>query len=391
MELKKLFEPIKIGKIEVRNRIAFAPTHMGTAASDGSVTDQTLCHYVARAKGGVGLIIVEAALITEKYAATLEHYLACYDDRHLSGLRDLAAALHACGAKAMLQLVPGQGAQALFSRGGRDLVAPSAIPSTIPIGSAPPGLKGSEGIVGETPRPLTTAEVEELEKAFVKAALLAQKAGFDGVEAHGAHGYLLAEFLSPLNNEREDAYGGSPEKRLALSLNLIKKTRAKTGPDFLLGYRISGDEHTPGGLTLEDTQQIVPRLVEAGLSYILLSSGRYEAFRWTFPAEEGVMLPEAKGVKEAARVPVICPNIHDPSTGEQALRDGMTDMIALSRALIADPDWANKAREGKAAEITECIKCNQCVRMVSQRLAVRCAVNRRAGFERFIPECFPPF
>lgn len=257
----------------------------------------------------------------------LEHYLSCYDDRHLSGLRDLAASLHACGAKAMLQLVPSQGAQALFSRGGRDLVAPSAIPSTIPIGSAPPGLKGSEGIVGETPRPLTMAEVEELEKAFVKAALLAQKAGFDGVEAHGAHGYLLAEFLSPLNNQREDAYGGSPEKRLTLPLNLIKKTRAKTGPDFILGYRISGDEHAPGGLTLEDTQQIVPQLVEAGLSYLLLSSGRYEAFGWTFPAEEGVMLPEARGVKEAARVPVICPQ-HPQSfywgTGPQG-RNGRYD------------------------------------------------------------------
>jgi 2,4-dienoyl-CoA reductase-like NADH-dependent reductase (Old Yellow Enzyme family) len=391
MEMKKLFEPIKIGKMEIKNRIAFAPTHMGTAAGDGSVSDQTLCHYVARAKGGVGLIIVEAALITEKYAATLEHYLACYHDRHLSGLRDLAAAIHAYGAKAMLQLVPGQGAQALFSRGEKDLVAPSAIPSRIPKGSAPPGLKGSEGVVGGTPRPLTTEEVEGLEKDFVRAALLAKKAGFDGVEAHGAHGYLLAEFLSPLNNQREDAYGGSFEKRLTFSLNLIRKTRAKTGAEFVLGYRISGDEHTPGGLTLEDTQQIVPKLVQAGLDYILLSSGRYEAFAWTFPPEEGVMLPESKGVKEAAKVPVICPNIHKPSTGEQGLNGGMADMIALSRALIADPDWANKTQEGKVEEITECIKCNQCVRQVSQRLAVRCAVNPRVGFERFIPEYFPPF
>jgi 2,4-dienoyl-CoA reductase-like NADH-dependent reductase (Old Yellow Enzyme family) len=388
--LPRLFEPIMLGKVQINNRIAFAPTGMSHYMEDGSMTDQALCHYIARAKGGAGLIIVQAARITEKYAAPTRRGLSCFDDKYLDGLKALADVIHYCEAKAIVQVIMGHGAQALFKMPGKDLVAPSPIPTKIPKGGMPRGLKLYEGVVGDTPRALSIEEIIELENAFVDSAERIKKAGFDGIEIHGAHGYLIAEFLSPLSNQRTGQYGGSFEKRLTLPLNLIKKTRQRVGQDFIIGYRISGDEHVEGGLTLEDTQKIVPILAQEGLDFIHMSSGRYESFKWTIPDEEGIMLPEARAIKEVVNIPVICPNIHDPRTGEKALKEGMTDMVSLSRGLLADPDWPNKARAANYDQIRKCIRCNSCLQHIFQDFSVRCAVNPEVGWERFLPKYSPP-
>jgi 2,4-dienoyl-CoA reductase-like NADH-dependent reductase (Old Yellow Enzyme family) len=247
-----------------------------------------------------------------------------------------------------------------------------------------------EDSTGAAPRELKTAEVEELEELFVESVLRIKTAGFDGVEIHGAHGYLLAEFVSPRTNTRTDKYGGSFENRLTLPRTLIRKLRDRLGPDFVLGYRISGDEHVPGGLTLEDTKEIVPILVAEGLDFIHLSSGCMEAMRYLFPDKEGVILPEAKAIKEVSKVPVICPNIHTPSVAAQAVAEGQADMVSLCRSLIADPEWPNKVREGREDQINKCILCNSCINNLWRLFGTRCAVNPAVGKERFMPEYYPP-
>jgi 2,4-dienoyl-CoA reductase-like NADH-dependent reductase (Old Yellow Enzyme family) len=388
-KLEKLFEPIKIGTVEIKNRIAYAPTHMSHCTDEGFVTDQVLCFYAARAKGGTGLIIVEVALPLDKYGRSLRRVLGCYDDSHLAGLKALAEVIKAKGSVGIVQVTLGFGSQALYSVNNKEIIGPSHIPTIISKGSAPKGLQFMEGMVGKTPRPLTTEEIVELEDAFVAGVERVQKAGFAGIEIHGPHGYLIGQFLSPYSNKRDDSYGGSFEKRLTLALNLLKKSRDKVGPDFLIGFRISADEHIEGGYHLDEGKKIAQAIEQAGADFLHISSGRYEAFKYTLPDSEGTMLEESQAIKEAINIPVICPNIHNPITGENAILNGMADIISLSRGLIADPEWANKAKAGKIDDINRCIFCGMCLKELMQGFMVKCAVNRQVGWERFFPENNP--
>ena len=317
---------------------------MGTAAPDGSVTDQTLCNYVARSKGGAGWITIEQTMCTDKYGVGT---LCFHSDRQLRGLRDLADAIHAFGAVAIVQLSPGHGRQGNPMRLGSELVAPSSLPYQIEKGTTPKGLKWMENLTGASPRALTATEVEALEDLFLESAERIIKAGFDGIEIHGAHGYLLAQFVSTRTNKRTDQYGGSLDNRLAFPRNIIRKVRDRLGPDFVVGYRISGDEHVPEGITLDATKEIVPLLISEGLDFIHLSSGCIEAMNYLCPEEEGVILHEAKAIKEVSAVPVICPNIHTPALARKVISEGQSDMVSLCRSLIADPDWPNKVQEGR--------------------------------------------
>ena len=385
----KLFQPINIGHLEIRNRVAFAPTGMGTAKPDGSITDQTICHYSARAKGGAGLIIIEHSLCTLRHWKAGVPIISFHSANSMVWMKDLADAIHHCGAKVVVQLSLGLGRQSSPRVTGTELVAPSPLPYFVPEGSTPKGLRHYEGMRGAAPRELSTEEVLELENDFVSAAVRIKRAGFDGIEIHGAHGYLLADFISPLVNQRQDQYGGSFERRLTLPLNLIRKTRAKAGPKFVLGFRISGDEHVEGGLTLKHNLDLVPRLAKAGLDYIHLSSGRQEAFKYLFPEKEGIILPEAEAIKEVVDIPVICPNIHDPALAEKVIQENRVDMLSLSRSLLADPEWPNKAREGRADEIRRCVFCYTCLKSLWNGLGTRCSVNPDVGRERFMAKYRP--
>ena len=386
----KLFEPIEIGHLRIKNRIAFAPTHMGHCSTRGEVTDQVLCHYSARAKGGSGLIIVEGTGVTGKYAFTMGRGMVCMGNFYRKGLKQLAEVIHFAGAKVVVQLVLGQGSQALFSHPKRDLVAPSAVPAHIKKENLPKPLLDMGDVQGETPRALTEEEIAELIDATAEAARVLKGVGFDGVELHGAHGYLLAEFTSPLFNRREDQYGGSFERRLTLPLQMVEAIRRVVKDNFTIGYRISGSEHVAGGLSLKESVRAAKRLEKAGIDYLHLSSGCYQALNWTFPDHEGAMLPEAQAFKAALDVAVICPNIHDPLTAEKSLAEGLIDMASLSRALIADPNWPAKAREGRSEEINRCIFCYTCARSIMiDGTGVRCSRNPEVGWERFIPRYFP--
>ena len=382
-----LFEPIKIGSVTCKNRISFAATGMGTAAPDGSVTDQTLCNYVARSKGGAGWITVEQTMCTDKYGVGT---LCFHSDRQLRGMKDLSDVIHAFDAVAIVQLSPGHGRQGNPLRLGTELVAPSPLPYQIDKNTTPKGLKWMENLSGASPRELTAAEVEDLEDLFVESAERIKKAGFDGIEIHGAHGYLLAQFVSPRSNKRTDKYGGSLDRRLTFPRNIIRKVRKKLGPDFVVGYRISGDEHVSGGVSLDETLKIVPMLVSEGLDFIHLSSGCMEAMNYLCPNEEGVILPEAKAIKEVSEVPVMCPNIHTPNLARKVIAEKQSDMVSLCRSLIADPDWPNKVKEGREDQIDKCIRCNSCISSLWQMFGTRCVVNPSVGKERFIEEYYPP-
>lgn len=384
----RLFSPVKIGNFQAKNRIAAAPTGRGDCDSDGTPNDQTICSYVALARGGVGLVIVEHTLAISSYGPGLSRILGIYGDSQMLSWRQLSDALHTLGVLAVVQLSPGIGGWAR-KRDSIEVVAPSEVRGEIPLGSAPKGLKRFEGARGTRPRALTTEEVEEMEELYVAAARRVKRAGFDGIEIHGAHGYLLAQFLSPATNRRQDKYGGSFERRLAFALNLIANTREAVGSNFILGFRISGDEHMEGGFSLEDTKRMVPTLIGAGLDYIHLSSGCNSAWNWTFPPKEGVIVQEAAEVKAVSSVPVICPNIHLPRLGENVLAEGKADIISLSRGLLCDPQWPNKVAEGREKEIVKCLFCNTCLDYLHNDFGVRCPQNPRVGWERFFPEYRP--
>ena len=162
------------------------------------------------------------------------------------------------------------------------------------------------------------------------------------------------------------------------------------GDRFIIGYRMSGDEHVEGGLNLDESVKVAISLEKAGIDFVHLSSGCYEALKWLFPDQEGVMLPESKTFKAALNIPVICPNIHDPRTAERALDEGLADMISLSRALIADPEWPQKVQEGRFDDITSCVFCYTCVKAILvENIPVRCSQNPEVGWERYLPKYFP--
>jgi 2,4-dienoyl-CoA reductase-like NADH-dependent reductase (Old Yellow Enzyme family) len=387
MNFDQLFTPIRIGQKELKNRLAFAPTGMGTADDNGGVTDQTLCHYTARAKGGVGLVIIEHTMANLKYGLEGIGALAFHRDRNLAGMYELASTIKSFDAAAVVQLSLGLGREPALQL---ESFGPSPVPVEFKTGSMPKGLTLFEGITTPAPKELSIAEIEELENLFIASALRIQAAGFDGIEIHGGHGYALAGFLSPHANRRDDIYGGSFEKRLTLALNLVRRSREAVGNDFIIGFRISGDEHIPGGRGIAETQKIAAVLEKEGVDYIHLTSGTLESKKYTFPEKEGVILPEAAALKEVVGIPVICPNFHDPELALDAVEKGKVDVISLSRSLLADPMWPNKVREGRIDEIQKCILCNTCLKTLFTGFRTRCAVNRDVGRERFISEYFPP-
>jgi 2,4-dienoyl-CoA reductase-like NADH-dependent reductase (Old Yellow Enzyme family) len=387
---KIVFEPMALGKLQLKNRVVLAPTHVGMGGERGMVTDQSLCYYYTRAAGGVGLIIVEITGVTGRYAFSPGLGLGAASDRSIPGLRDLARVIHWGGAKAIIQLLPGQGAQALRHHEKRPLVGPSDVPALIQKEGLPKAIKGFVKDSPETPRPLEVHEIQGLKTFTVRAASRAKKAGFDGIELHGAHGYLLCQFTSPYFNRRSDDYGGSPERRWRFSLQIIRDIKETVGQDFVVGYRFSAREWIPGGLDLSESIEMAKAIQEAGADYLSVSHGCYGAATRVFPEGENTITEDALAIRKEVSIPVMCPNFQDPDKVAEAIAKGSVDLVALSRPLLADPLWVRKVKEGRSEAIQGCIRCYQCVRAaVLDHLPVRCPVNPMLGFERFNPQCLP--
>jgi len=385
-----LFEPITLGKLLLPNRVVLAPTYVGMGDQRGNVTDQSFCYYFSRAIEGVSLIIVEITGVTGRYSFNPGFGLGAGSDKHIAGLRDLAQVIHWGGAKACIQLLPGQGAQALQSYENRPLVGPSDVPAIIPQEELPEALEGLLQKKPERPRPLTIEEIKGLKDSVIRAAQRAKRAGFDGVELHGAHGYLLGQFTSPYFNRRHDEYGGSPERRWKLSLDMVQEIKKAVGPDFVVGYRFSAREWIPGGLDLPESIHMAKAIQKAGADYLSVSHGCYGSVTRIFPRGEGAITEDAAAIQKEVTIPIMCPNFQDPGKAAEAIANGSVALVALSRALLVDPLWVRKVREGRPETIQRCLRCYQCVRAaIVDYLPVRCPVNTRLGFERFDPRYFP--
>jgi 2,4-dienoyl-CoA reductase-like NADH-dependent reductase (Old Yellow Enzyme family) len=389
MRFQRLFEPIRIGKAAIRNRIAMAP--MVTQYADrGYVSEQQLAYYAARARGGVGLIIIEHVLASKWAEDNCPlPVLRLYDPSHMPGFADLVDTLHAFGAKVFVQMNVGVGIQGSSAGTGVQPVGPSAVRYRTPPEMVPRNCRQVLGpyMVGETAREMSIEEIEREQENFVKAAMMARAVGFDGLEIHAAHGFLLDEFLSPRYNRRTDRYGGTLENRMRFLLELVRKTKAAVGNDMAVGVRASADEHIPGGSTYEDMKLVVKRLAREGIDYFHLGDGCFESLKYIIPDEANTMLEEAAGFKKLVTLPIVTPTVHDPQLADKAVSEGMADMISLGRQLIADPEWANKVKRGRLATITKCTRCNKgCYARIFQGLRIKCVRNPESGLERYNPQ-----
>ena len=238
------------------------------------------------------------------------------------------------------------------------------------------------------PREATIEEIEATEKSVVDAVPQLRALGFDGVEIHSCHGYFAFSFLTPRLNKRTDKYGGSFENRTRFLRNMIQESRKKVGDGFIIGTRLTLDEHVPGGLTIKDTKEICKAVEEWGVDYISFSDGSYDAFKYFIPNEDGTMLDNAAIIKSVVKIPVITTSIHDPEMAEDSVKEGKTDMVGLARGLLADPEWANKVARGERP--VKCIRCNcGCWDRLMLGLPLRCLLNPEAGFEQYNPKYWP--
>lgn len=372
-----------IGRLSLKNRVVMASTVTCLGSDTGAVTDDVIHFYAARAKGGVGLIVVEYAYVDHPLGKRAVTQLRMDDPRFLPGHARLVETIHSYGAKAALQLVHAGRQTARQLTEGQQPVAPSPIPCA-----------GTRAVWGDgaMPRALTKREIQSLVARFASAAYRARQAGYDAVELHGAHGYLLAQFMSPSTNRREDEYGGTLARRMRFPLAVIAAMREQVGRDFPLIFRISAEEYVPNGLRISESQHVVRMLEAAGVDAINVSEGMVEQDAgisrmicpMSFP--QGWRIPIARAIKAATSIPIIAVgSFQEPEAAAEAIGRGDIDFAAMSRALIADPEWANKVYADRTAEVRRCIGCNMCIGVLP-RSSIRCAVNAVAGRERWMGE-----
>lgn len=342
---------------------------MGTSlpGPDGEMNDHVIAYYEERAKGGTGLIITEYTSIDYKLGRANFNQLRIDEDRFVPGFYRLANAVHKYDAKIFVQLQhPGRETTS-YTLNGNQIVAPSPVTCAA---------------IGEQPRELTNEEVKGIVNQFVMGAVRCKMAGIDGVELHGAHGYLINQFMSPGTNLREDEYGGSFENRMRFAKEIVEGIKAKCGQDFPVTIRISVDEFEEGGLTVELSKEVARYLEQVGYDAIHASCGNYNSMDKMVESmmfEQGWRVPLAEAVKEVVSIPVFAVGvIREPEFAEKIIAEGKADFIAMGRTHLADPEWAKKAYEGREKEIRKCICCLNCTRTAGH---VKCSLNIRTGRE----------
>ncbi|NWF55047.1 MAG: FAD-dependent oxidoreductase [Syntrophaceae bacterium] len=364
---KTLFSPFRIGKLELKNRIVMPPMATNFAVTDGKVNDRHIAYYVKRAQGGVGYITFEHTGIVKEGKASPGMALIDGDEK-IPLFKKLVDAVHKEGGKIFIQ-INHAGRQTSASITGAPIVGPSAIPCPVRK---------------EMPHPLSMGEIQGLVEAFRQAARRVKEAGADGVEVHMAHGYLLCQFLSPFSNQRDDDYGGTPEKRLKMPLEVLNAVRKTVGPDFPIVCRLSADEYVEGGLKLEDSIPIAQALEKNGADALHISACIAPSGYLNHPpyyVGEGVFTHLARGIKGAVKIPVIAVGrIRTPELANQVIEENKADLVSMGRALIADPFLPRKSMEGKAEDIIPCISCNRCILSI-RKGDLQCAVNPETGRE----------
>lgn len=369
MSFRHLFSPGQIGNLTIKNRLVMAPMATCLANSGGEVSDAMVAYYRSRACGDIGLVIVEAACVDPPAGLESPHQLIIDQPACLTGLQRLAEEIKLSGARAFIQLFHAgrQGSSSL--NGGAQIVAPSALPC--PMNR-------------EVPRELTRDEIHILRDKFISSAFYAFQAGFDGVELHAAHGYLLNQFLSPHSNHRRDEYGGNSENRMRLLLEIVTGIKQLL-PHLVVSVRLNIDDFVSAGLTVNDSLAVCRALEVGGADLINCSSGTYQSgLKSIEPASypEGWRIYLAEAVKQVVSIPVMGGGmIRDPHLADQVVAAEKADFIFLGRPLLADSQWPLKVKQNRLQDIRPCISCNHCISLNFKSLAIRCTVNPNTGRE----------
>lgn len=391
MKLEHLTKTGRIGNLVTRNRMVMPAMCSYTATVDGAVTDATIHHYARRAAGGIGTIVIEMVNPSpgcQCFAGNLE----ISTDWFIPGMSRLATAIHAQGAKCFMQLTHG----GVFVR---DAARLPQTPSSI----------GTFSLAGAEVHTMTKEEIAQVVDDFGRAAFRAKTAGFDGVELHGGHGYLLVEFLSGYYNRRTDEYGGSVYNRTRLSLEIVESIHKYCGKNFPIIYKLSSEDYTPGGITLDQSIEICKYLEKAGVDAITVTGGTLESRYHDYmdvmnggkiKAEmgltrgissacwipstycpRGIYTDNAAAIKKEIGIPVITVCGVYPEKGNEMIANGEADFLAMGRQSLADPDYANKIMEGRQSEIRQCLRCNECIASADRGIVLKCAINPCMGHD----------
>ena len=370
MSYEKLFSPGFIGSLELKNRIVMPAMGCSLAESTGEAGARIIKYYADRARGGAGLIITEITRVDDETGVGTPNQLSVTNTHMIAQLSRLVEAVHAYDTKIFVQLHhPGNQTPSRLI-GGKQPVSASDVTCRV---------------IGEQPRALKTEEVEGLVKKFVTGAVIAQKAGLDGVEIHAAHGYLVSQFLSPHTNKRTDKYGGSFEGRMRFVTEIIMGIKAYCGPKFPISVRMNGSDYLEDGITEEDAIHQAKYLEALGISCLNVSCGTYDSGATIIEPNyfaEGWKRHLAANIKKAVNIPVIAVcNIKHPAFAEEMLEAGDTDFIGIARGHLADPDWGVKAQAGQDKLIRKCIGCMECFRILNDGLPLGCTLNPVIGRE----------
>lgn len=377
MKYATLFQPAMIGRLEIKNRAVMSPMGTDFANHDGTASMRLIRYYQERARGGVGLIINEYTGVDHVESVPTNYNLRISADFHMASLEMLVDAVHAYGAHIFAQLHHGGSTSKPALSNRQSLSA-----SDVPIAPGAPA-----------PRPMTLEEIKNAQQKFIDAAVRCKKIGYDGVELHGAHSYLLGQFFSPYYNKRTDAYGGSFENRMRIIGEIIAGIRSACGPHFPISVRINGDEMTPhiqDTLGLEDGLLIGKYLEEQGIDVLNVSNGsglNANANCDPYSYQPGWKKHVARAFREALHIPIIATNtIKTPAFAQSLLEEGVCDFVGLGRSQFADADFMQKAKSGREEEIRPCIGCMVCrERLLVGGHSVACAVNPRMGREHLYP------
>ena len=369
----KLLESGFIGNMEIKNRVIMEPMVTNYAGMNGEVIERTVEYYKARAKGGCGMVVVESTETDTEVdlSRVLPGVIILNSQDHVRMMATLTEAIHSYNCKAAIQLSLGGGRQCKYIPRGKKPKSSS---------SEPCGL--TPDIV---PEALTVKEIQSLIEQHSRAAQYAKMAGFDCVTFHAGHGYLLAQFLSPYMNKRNDEYGGDFKRRTRILLELIEGVQGSVGKDFPLTVRFSIDEFVDGGRLVGESMEIAKILESAGVHAIDTSAGCYESAFMCIPTmyqPKATFLNLAKAIRSVVKIPLILPGrLGDPELAEEILKGGVVDFIGLGRPLIADPEWVNKVKYNKSSDIRRCLSCNCCFQEIVNDKFLHCAINPLAGRE----------
>ena len=367
--MEHLFEPFEFKNLTLKNRIVMPALASFLIKDDGTVTEEAVEHYKIRASGGCAMLIIEACAVSPE--GLVSHHQARIDmDRHIKELSKLAKAIAEQDCIPAIQLHHG-GRQTSSRIIGRKPLAPSPLPC--------PTIKGEV-------EPLTVKQIHEIVKKFGDGAERALEAGFELIEIHGAHGYLINQFLSRFSNIRDDEYGGDIRGRTRFAQEIVREIRNRVGDNFPISFKISAQEFVPNGLTVEESIEILQILVQEGVDIVQVSAGNDATPEWICQPmfmKKACLADYAYKIRSAIDVPVMAVGrINDPMVAEEILSTRKADLVCIGRGLIADPEFPKKAWEGRLDEIRNCIACNTCMEAIFRKGRVECLVNPSLGREK---------